>query len=390
MSAPNVPWKATVGRIGARGAASVLQALTLVVAARVAGSESFGLFVVVYSIAVFANAATGLGASTRALRSSADSDESAADVLFGIRVIASMGVASAGLVAALATENWIVLWAVVVASSDAFGEFAQNALAGVRRQTAASVSIVVQRLVPFLAVLLCIWRPTGLFPSYAAAQLAGAILVPVIARQFGQFRMPTLRQVSALRGYWFAAVVGQLSQLEPSAVSLAVSTSFAGQYGLAVRIARPLTIVSSALQSILVPELSALRVSRDFRSASRVLLRPIWVYAVSLTAIAPLIGIGVTWALGPEYRGSQGLITAMVIAAALSALAQGYQAILVALDRPALSGAVVAVGSVASLVLLFMLGKTANQYLWVVPIVTQVFIVGAMRELSIRGSRGAP
>src|SRR5665647_3560888 len=336
------PFRDVVGRIGARGFAALLQAITLVFLARLAGPAIFGEFVVAYTVCLVANGLLGIGSSVRALRLSAEDEHEGLSVaLFTVRAAASIVVLTMGLlIVGIAAGGLGAAAGVIVASADGLAEYAQSALAGRGRHSASSIATVAQRLLPLAALAVVIVLVTSGMP-----------LRPV---------RPHLSIVRTSRGYWFASMAAQLSQLEPWVVSLIASPTFVGNYGIAGRLIRPLTIVSGAMQSVMVPELSRIHGKTEFGLATRRLLRPILAYAVILIILSPWSGGVAVMILGAEYRASRNLVVAMVIAAALSAVAQGHQAVLLARARPAESALVVAVASTIGLVSVVIVGVTAG------------------------------
>lgn len=375
------PFRDVVGRIGARGFAALLQAITLVFLARLAGPAIFGEFVVAYTVCLVANGLLGIGSSVRALRLSAEDEHEGLSVaLFTVRAAASIVVLTMGLlIVGIAAGGLGAAAGVIVASADGLAEYAQSALAGRGRHSASSIATVAQRLLPLAGLAIGSLLQRGYFVGYCLGAALAVVIVLVTSGMPLRPVRPHLSIVRTSRGYWFASMAAQLSQLEPWVVSLIASPTFVGNYGIAGRLIRPLTIVSGAMQSVMVPELSRIHGKTEFGLATRRLLRPILAYAVILIILSPWSGGVAVMILGAEYRASRNLVVAMVIAAALSAVAQGHQAVLLARARPAESALVVAVASTIGLVSVVIVGVTAGDaWLWVPPLAAQACAASGM------------
>lgn len=377
-------------RIGARGLGSALQAGSLVIVAREAGPGSFGTFSIAIAAGYLVSALTGMGASTRILRVAAEPDgASLGDVLLAIRLMGSAITLAFGFVLIpFGVPFWAALAAAVWVASDQLLDYAQAYFAGHGRQTISSSIVVGQRLVPFvgLAVLALCGQFNYAWLAGFALFVAVAGVTPLVAGASRPRHVARILRQSA--GYWVAGLVSNLTQLEPIVLRLVAPSSVVGLYAIAARLTNPLTILISALQTVLVPELSKQLGRTRFWTVYRWFLGISALYALLLSLASPLIASFAIWILGEEYAPARALIVSMVIASGFSALAQAFQARLIAEGRPFVTAWVVGAGVVVGLAfMLVFVGSVGSRYLWVYPLVSHGLValgMGAVATFSRR------
>jgi O-antigen/teichoic acid export membrane protein len=363
-------------RIAVRVAAAALQALTLLLLARVLGPERFGVFAVFFSTGVVLTSLVTVGATGRLLRLLAEPDrDTLVPALFWVQAVGS-AVVLAGLIGTAIVVGDVLPAVVgaVFAFSDQQAEFVSARLSGSARQSAASVVILVQRLVPAAAalVMITLW-PAPWLPGLACAVVSLGLLGRGATRP-----VPFAALVSCVRssvGFWFSAVVVNLRQLEPVVVAGFGGTGPAGAFAIASRVSNPLGIVVTSMQAIAVPEMARASSAEELRKTFRLLLAVAGVYAAVLVAASPLLADLFLLVLGEQFASARVLIAVMVVCAALSAISQAFQARLYAVGLPSRSGWIVGLGTVTGLALLAVTAGQGGQYLWVAPLTTQALIV---------------
>lgn len=368
-------------RVAARLASSAFQAVTLILIARAAGPADFGIFALVLSLGYLASAITGVGASSRILRVKAETDgPPLSDALLVLRLAGSAVTAGACLSLQLfGLDARIVVSAALLVASDHLIDYAQAYFAGHGRQLVSSLVVVCQRLVPLVGVCGLVLADT--FHFYWVAVLSVPVAIGAIAPLVSTARKPQRIMFVARSsiGYWAAGMASNLRQLDPIILGLVARSDVVGSYAIAARMTNPLTIVVSALQSVLVPELAQRLGTSSFKKLFTWFSVASFFYAVLLCIASGTIADFAIWILGTDYADGRALIAAMVVAAGLSAVAQAYQTRLTAEGRPAVAAWVIASGAIVGLVIMPILVITAGVgFLWIVPLVTQGFIAAGM------------
>jgi len=374
-------------RVGARIGGAAMQAATLLLLARALGPSSFGVLAVFTSTGMLLTALACLGSSTRVLRLRAEPEAEAIEpALFWIQAAGSVLVLVGLLAAAVVTASpGPAVVGALLAFSDQQMEFRVSHLSGQVRQSAASLTIILQRGLALLAVGAAALLSLPVLPLVGAAFVAVAAVALVGAPARSVPARAVLRFARSSLGYWLSALVINLRQLEPLVVSASGGVGTAGLYAIAVRVSNPLTIVVTSLQAIAVPEMARADGRAQFRRMFRLMLGVALLYGAVLVVGSPLVAEGFLRVVGPQYEGARTLVTVLVVCAGLSAVSQALQARLLAAGRPATSAWIIGGATAIGLVVLAVTSATGGaSYLWVAPLVTQLLILAALSVVPVR------
>ena len=365
------------GRVVSRAIGAVLQALTLIVVARLTGPSDFGVFILWNSATLILGGILSFGASTRVLRQSAEENpEITSWALFKVRWF-SVGISLVLILGALFSVGMPALGAIGVAFAlaDLVADFESAWLAGALRPVASSWTVVAQKALPAISAVACLQIGGIWFLWCAPAVMTLWCLTRALPRRAPGIRLRGL--VGSSRGYWALTIVANLNLLEPLILRTGFGVQTVGLYSAASRIGNPLTIFVSAMQTVFVPHFS----KRD--GTAKGTLRPILfvasAYAVLVVVASPLIVLVAVVLFGSEYNGSKPLIYAFVFAAAISAISQALQVDLLIRGHAGLAATAIATGATLGLVWLFILGRIDwPDALPSVPIFSQVAILVMM------------
>lgn len=304
------------GRAGAlasgRAAAAAFQAGTLVIAARAAGTERFGVAVAVIGVLTFSYAVADLGLNNTLLRTVA------ADPLDG--AIGTMLRAKAVTSCVAAALLGLLLLVPPVASIDLADRTAAGLLAGWAllemwtetafvlnlgrgAERAAALTLIVRRGIPFLAIM----PLASVLPVEQALALSlvlgglGAVSLNVglVRRRPPRDRVGPggLRPLFArTRPFWLAGLSAQLAQLGPALVGLVSGTAAAGAFGAANRLTGPLVILPASLANVAL--VSASQSPQGSRRHRPVIYRT----TVSLTVVCTVMFVVISIAATPVCR----------------------------------------------------------------------------------------
>nr|WP_306430920.1 hypothetical protein [Rhodococcus sp. 06-418-1B] len=276
--------------------------------------------------------------------------------------------------------GWVLLAGIASAFADQIVDFVQAALAGLKKDSHAALCIVLQRIIPFGFFTVSYLIETNINYSLRAYFVGSIASIPIcllllsdyLSRPKG-FRIVT----NAFWGFWLAGLSSSLPQLQPVAAGLALGPTSAGMYSASSRVANPLSIVSAAVQSIMVPRMAS-GSPESGEAIFRRSLRAVLCYSCVVVAISPAIAWVFIKLLGSGYEGAQSLVTSFVVGAAISSIAQVYQADLLARYRPG-AGAVITGASTAFGLgfLWFVATLLSPSYLWAVPIAMYSVALGS-------------
>ena len=368
-------------RVLARGAASALQAATLIVVARAAGPSSFGIFALALSIGYIGGSLVGVGASARILRIGAETDgRRLASALFLVRVAGSLLTCGLTLVSLLFWDApMVVLAAAILAASDLMVDFTQAHMAGNGNLSASSALVVTQRGIVAGTVVISYFL--GQFDFIWIVISCTGVFFLALVYPLRVFVRPMNIGIvlRASVGYWASGLVANFRQGEPIAVAGVVGEAAAGGYAIASRMANPLLIFSSAMQTVFVPDLARTNGTDAFSRVFRRLFLLSVSYAALLLVASPLVAELAGIFLGPEYANSRALILAMVIASGLSSVSTAYQSRFIALGQPGLSAAIIGLTTILGLGVILCIGTIFGPaYLWICPIATQLALAVGM------------
>lgn len=363
-------------RIAARITASALQAFGLLILARSLGVAQFGLFTVGVSLGYVIMSVTTWGAQYRVLRSAAENDPMALRATLLILQIGAVAVLAVGSLVLLNLQVLPIAGfaGVTVAMVDQLNAFGQFDAAGAGSHRQASVMAVQQRALPAIALVATLGAFTWPLFLLATVLTAGQPLAFSVL-ELKPFR-PDRRVLRKGSGYWVYGMAQNAPQLEAPLLGLVATSFIAGLYGVANRVANPLTILSSALASIFIPEIArASDEKRRLHLGNRLIAVSV-AYAVLVSVCAGWIAPLVVLLAGRTFAAAEPLIASTTVAAGLSAVSQAFNAILIADGRPNASSVTLGVGTCVSLAGLATFASVDSaSFLWIAPLLTQVVVL---------------
>ena len=384
-----------IGRVGVRGLAAAMQAACMILIARQQGPVLFGNFSIGIAVGAVSGTILGLGASSRGLRIlREDEPVVVASSLALIRVVGSAlsCLVVAGALLALGTPWLIAVGVGFIAAGDQVCEYEQACRAGFLEQTSSAVVIMIQRLLPFIAVGLGWFLHSNVILWYAAA--ATIVLVVVLIKPVRRFD-GRLNLTDAWRGsvgFWVASLSQSLQQFDVPIVRIVVGEVGVGLYGAANRLVGPLGVLVNSLVVVVAPKLGTIR---DERLRLQAFLRlAIWV-AISgavLAAASPVVAAIAIWLLGPEYVAARPLVIGVVVAAGVSVASQVLQSYLYFEKRPGTVARVGYFSVVSGLVALALAGVLlGTRWLWLGQLTTYTLMTGllTLAVVRVRASLGA-
>lgn len=366
-------------RVVARGAAAVMQATSLVFIARDLGVLRFGSLSVGLSMATVSGTALGMGNSVRALRMARE--HAAAKTTTAMFIARAVSSTASGLLGAavafllgLQLAGAIALALIVVCDQQC--ELEQAVLSGQQRQVAAANWILWQRLIPFMLV----FTANGLHVSTVAAYgvASGVVLSTIVIGPVRRWQRPISPKELFVgsRGYWAASLSGSLIGLDTFVVRSFAGSVIAGLYSAASRATAPVFILIGTFLTVITPT-AALAPSAGQRARIlKLATGGAVLIAVPLIVVSPYVADLFVHVLGAEYSQARGLVTAFIIAAAISGISQAYQARLYTDGHPLVAGAAIFTGIAAGLIGLTVMARISEaKVLWLGPIVTQLIVL---------------
>ncbi|MGY1711349.1 lipopolysaccharide biosynthesis protein [Geodermatophilus sp. SYSU D00758] len=313
--------------LSGRVVAGLLQVAFIALLARSFGVETYGWYVAFLAGVYLAMNAFDFGFGTRLLRIAAEEDASStATWMFLIRsttnlVIIVLGVLVWGWTA---QEPLVLGWAVVVyATGETFGDVGLGYLLG-RGQVRTSAALLMARRIAAVTPFV---TGTGLAQGAAALFAAGAAgWIAAYLAMRSSFTRPRRFRAFVRNGvaYWGLSGVANLKQTDTILVAAVAGPAVAGLYGAATRLLGPLNLVTSVLQQVFVPRLSALRSLPERRAQWQILFRATSVVCGLLVLGSFASPVAVDLLFGDEFRNGWPVLAAVCIAAALNGLSEAY------------------------------------------------------------------
>ncbi|MFB9404789.1 lipopolysaccharide biosynthesis protein [Pseudarthrobacter polychromogenes] len=365
-------------RIAARLIASIGQAAFLLLLAREIGPADFGVVAIVLSIGYMVMAVTSFGTSTRVLRLAAETEPTIiATKLLYLRLLGTLVTATTCLAVAYGYKDAAFI-AVFMIASDQAADYAQAYLAGTNRQIFSSFVVIGQRIIPLGALWVSnaagLASPQVVMMSFAAT-LAISIVIPFRERCKGLREVGFLAELRASSGYWMSSIAPNISQLQVPALGMVLEAATVGLFAVAARLTNPFTIMVSALQTVLMPELSRRRGTASFHTLYRASVAASLVYGGLLAFSAWFLADIVISLLGSEYTSARMLIVGMIIASGLSSISQALQSKLLVEGRGGDVAWSIGVGSTVGLACLMIIAVSAGEAsIWLAPILAQAVI----------------
>ncbi|WP_457013033.1 lipopolysaccharide biosynthesis protein [Geodermatophilus sp. SYSU D01186] len=385
--------------LSGRVVAGLLQVAFIALLARSLGVETYGRYVAFLAGVYLAMNVFDFGFGTRLLRISAE-DDTASTVtwMFLIRSMTNLSVIALGvLVWHWSVQAPLVLgWAVAVyATGDTFGDVGLGYLLGRGRVRASAVLLMARRVAavtPFITGLTMASGVTALFVAGTAGWIAAYVAMRSSFTRPRRFRTFVRHGVA----YWGLSGAANLQQADTLLVAAVAGPSVAGLYGSATRLLGPLNLVTSVLQQVFVPHLSALRAPDDRRAQWRRLFRATSMICGLLVLGSFASPIAVDILFGEEFRNGWPVLSAVCIAAALNGLSQAYLSWIYAEGAPVrlslLSGGAILVGLTLLTLLCWRFGIIGAAAAVVVPYLLLTLLYrhvsrSAWRRPSDRGGR---
>ncbi|WP_238421094.1 GDSL-type esterase/lipase family protein [Gordonia sp. 'Campus'] len=385
-------------RIAARVASSAMLGVFVLLLARALSVDSFGQFILAYTIGLVIGLVAGFGAPVQVMRSGAGGGDTSAVRLYVVHTVSvSLVFVLAGAVVSLSTMPLIVVAGGLFAYSDTLQNFAQNFLAGIRAHTAASCLVVVQRAVPLAAwgAMAALGQGFGdiavivVFASTSAA----ALLIPTIAVGTRAVRsaVAEIRELSPgeVAHFWALSMSGILAQLQVSALAVFAPPATVGYFAMASRVTGPLTLLSAAVSTVAVPELAGSvddpsafdRIYRRYRNL-------ILAYCLLVMVIAWPAAWMIVQIVGAKYQPAQMLLVGMIIAAGISSVSQALSSKYIALGRPDTVTVAIVIGGATTLALLLLAGAVDRlSLIWLVPVAGQSLVLAVLLSDIHEGGR---
>lgn len=349
--------------------------VTTIVAARSVDPESFGLYVVMYAVALLAAALWDLGVSvvvSREVGASRVTPPAALrrGALLRILALPVWAVAFGGgaaLVALRTTPSPSVLLAFAVASLGAGAAvLAAAALRGAQRFAAASASQASGKWATALlslAVLVAVDddRVVWLGASFAVGEVVGAVLaaLPVVSRRVEDAAFRARDTTITLRDslpFAANAVMSMVyNRFDVVLVGVLTSVEVAGLYGAASRSQDALYLIPAALGAVALPMLSR-AVAMSGAQAAQPIIRYLWkmglIVAVPVTAVVILAAAEIVpLLLGDAYRGSVAPLRVLVLFLPLAVIQAPILAGLAAIGEGRMTTLVIGVTLISAVIL---------------------------------------
>lgn len=318
----------------ARVAASAMQAVIIVLLARMLGPTDFGFFAVSIGIGAVLGSLLGFGSSAQALRLLATPDpQRLAATLLLLRVMTAAIIAGAIVAMGWSGPRAIILLAAVYTATEVISDLCQSLMLGMQRTGLAYVALVVRRALPLtllLAGLLFAWSPIVTLGIGWGLSAAIALL---FCRSLVARPLPAWTAIRSGLHFWSSMALLNLQNLDVVLLQAVVGPALVGQYGAASRVVNPLNLFTATILSILTPKLAAATDPADrvatFRQGRMILIA----YFACLLVAAPIAYHVGPWILGDAYAAAAPLFAAFTVAAGFSALSQIHVSLLYALDR---------------------------------------------------------
>lgn len=310
--------------MGGRVVSAATQVAIFALLARSLGVENFGLFSLVFGVAIFTLSVFDLGMGTRVLRGLRKSDERSALTTYSIVravLIILIPVIAVCVSTTTSAEPILLVAASLYAVGDATGDVAVNIRQGLRASGSAMAILLVRRIAT-LTPLLLFQDFHGAYLSMAAAFVVGVTAYAVCAWPLMGRAMSLKTLVMQNLTIVASGGAANVSQLDVSLVGVAAGPTAAGLYGAGIRLFNPINLAVTTMLQVLVPELAHLsddmERKRQFVRARRVVIA-LAVVVAALSCVAPQL---VIFLYGVEFEDAAPVAVAVFIAASLSAVGQ--------------------------------------------------------------------
>lgn len=309
---------------GSRGAASLFQALMLILLARSSDPGTFSYVGSTIGLAFVAVAVADLGMGTLVLKSRVVKEQELL-IPSALRINAySSLVLVAGatiLFFTLGERNaifyslfWIVVWMAIEKNSDIW----LNILISDKRTKIVGLILFGRRFVSLVLFSLSILAGLPAVSSFGICLSVGSMMGFIVTRTVVQIksRDKSTRLRLVVRSgipYWIANLTNQLRNVDVVIVSTVSSAFAGGLYAAAVRLTNPILLMTGSLTSILLPEATRSGVSyikkANIRSGQFFVL-----FTVGMAIIGWPLSYAAVLVLGPEFSAARVPIYLMLLA----------------------------------------------------------------------------
>ncbi|WP_449372211.1 lipopolysaccharide biosynthesis protein [Arthrobacter psychrolactophilus] len=254
--------------VSSRIFSSAIQAVSFILLARWIGPDGFGAISVVLGISMVVFSLADFGLSSYIPRARAKGVN--ADVARGLDM-GAMGysIAGLGMVAVLISTSSgtpVSAWLFLLPLSQALDQYVELCLTisiADGSSLPAVASILTRRSTSFLVFILLFWSGAAPLAAYGFGLMFGAIVGLVLVRNDLRGRIsrqndkPGFSDMYRLmRPYLIANLSAQARTLDSAVIGAVTSLNIAGLYSIAYRLVNPLTLVSQAAVSVVLPHSS--------------------------------------------------------------------------------------------------------------------------------------
>jgi O-antigen/teichoic acid export membrane protein len=321
-----------------RGFGSGLQAILVVVFARLAGTEQMGLVAIATGVMSMVLSVAEFGMSPLLSKSRALGKENVVNAIVRVNFLSSAGFGLLGFggLAWYATENDLPLVVALLAISVAFEKNTDvllNISIADARKWMPAISISLRRSINLISFLIMLALGIGPLHAYIYSLLAGALAGQIHVNLYRKNNMDTTTRVGfrslivEALPYSISNIAGQTKTLDTVIVGAMGSLGTAGLYSAAMRLTNPLSLVAGSLTSVVMP----FAARNDHTYAMRLARRLIYLAAGSLLLVLPLVYLSepiVNMLLGEEYQKAAGALMGGLLALPFLSLASPLGSIL--------------------------------------------------------------
>lgn len=348
--------------VGARGGSALLQALLMILLARLTTLAEFGSYGVSLSIGAVALGFLALGLPTRALRSHVGDGVALAAVrITALSAILAGLIATGGAIIAIPSIIAPAIAGGTAMYNEAQGNIYQSIAFAHRRFRRVSALMISRRLFPLAGVAFGTLFPdandrstlifAGLIVGNFAAVIAGRMLVqPMLNRPSVSYR--TL--VSESRPYWLANIWAMLQQLDVVIVASVLGSAASAAFSAAFRVASPIHIVTGIITSRLIPEVTAHLDDLSAKNPASRYMRIGFAYATLVVIASPVLAWVGILALGKDFEPFWSVFVVLIVNSGASVVNQVVAAWIVA--RNELQTRIAPATAVSSIIGLLLVG----------------------------------
>lgn len=310
--------------IASRIVNALCQALVLVILARLTDISDFGRYSTMVAIGAIAIGVLGFGIPTRVLRL----DSNSAALVPTMVAAGAMGsLTSFVILAVLGAIMWpasvlVVFAGAAYAGSELFTNVLQNLLFGEQRVRRAELVLILRRAIPLLGVgVSSVLAPAHIYAALGASFLAVVLVAQVVAGARLSLPLKIRAAVKGSRHYWMTNIWSMLQQLDVVAVSAFISSSAAGAFSAAFRLASPVHIVTTSIVARMVPHMTQAPSLDRSKLGQRYLVGG-GIYSLVVAALSPIFALVAPVVLGAQFAPYGALFMLLCLNSAFSVFNQ--------------------------------------------------------------------